>query len=427
MIDNFLFVTQLYPTEFNKSVYGIFRRMRLFLEATNQLTRDLHILIYVNADFRDLDKMARETERGLLVHWNLKATVTLAPFATPREKSVWHHYIAPIFNPFRHLIYEPLAGREQVDAFDHALAMKPDAIFFHRIETMCPALLSKMPLPPCMLDIDDIEHVKFFRSVRQKPHWAAKRLYYLHIPALISMDRRAIKLARRAFVCSRHDQEYLSRYLGLRNIGIVPNSVEIPNSINTPSSKTLLFIGTYSYDPNVAAVEYLISDIWSLIHRRLPDAKLLIVGNNQERIPSFGRNLAGVVFTGFVENLSKLYDEIRVVCCPILSGGGTRLKIIEAAAHGKPVVSTRIGAEGLDFKIGEEIVLEDDPVRFAEACIELLSDATRSKKLGIAARETAMRIYDRHIVVDNIRRELEYNILSESSRNADAIRSQESD
>lgn len=421
MVKQFLFVTQLYPSEFDKSVYGIFRRMRLFLDAIGQLTDDLRILIYVNADIGDLDEAARKAEYGLLSYWNIKASVTLARVGVPGKKTVWHHYLAPIFNPSRHLDYEALAGREQIDAFERVLAHRPDAVFFHRIETMSPALLSKRPLPPCFLDVDDIEHVKFFRSIRQGPRRAAKRLYYLQLPALMYLDRLAVKTARRAFVCSRHDQRYLARYLGLTNISVAPNAVEIPaEPSDTPPTQTLLFIGTYSYDPNVMAAEYLIARIWPLIHRRLPEARLLIVGNRHERIPSAAQNPPGVSFTGFVESLSDLYNRTRVVCCPILSGGGTRVKIVEAAAFGKPVVSTRLGAEGLDFNDGREIILEDDPGRFAETCVELLADMARCETLGTAARAAAERLYDRDTVVKTIRQELERDFVADTRRRADS-------
>jgi glycosyltransferase involved in cell wall biosynthesis len=93
-----------------------------------------------------------------------------------------------------------------------------------------------------------------------------------------------------------------------------------------------------------------------------------------------------------------------VVCCPILSGGGTRLKIIEAAAHARAVVSTTLGAEGLDLKDGLEVLLADDPASLAQACIDLLQDRDRSGHLGRSARECVRRLYDRDAVDAQCRR-----------------------
>src|SRR5262249_5552633 len=112
----------------------------------------------------------------------------------------------------------------------------------------------------------------------------------------------------------------------------------------------------------------------------------------------------GVEFTGFVDDLEALYQQSRVVCCPVLAGGGTRIKIIEAAACGKPIVSTRIGAEGLEMVDGMELLLRDEPKSFAEACLRLLKDSTLCNKLGYAARAAVIRYYDRSRVIQSIQR-----------------------
>ena len=104
--------------------------------------------------------------------------------------------------------------------------------------------------------------------------------------------------------------------------------------------------------------------------------------------------MQGVRFAGFVEDLDGLYQQSRVVCAPILSGSGTRIKIIEAAAYCRPIVSTRIGAEGIELHNGDSIFLRDDPKSFAEACIRLLNDHELCKRLGTAARAIVIDKYD---------------------------------
>jgi glycosyltransferase involved in cell wall biosynthesis len=108
-----------------------------------------------------------------------------------------------------------------------------------------------------------------------------------------------------------------------------------------------------------------------------------------------------------VERLEDVYAKARVVCCPILSGAGTRVKIIEAAAHGRPVVSTKIGAEGLEFAEGSEIILKETPSQLATACLELLLDAAKCHRIGMAAHRAAQRLYDRAQTIERIRREIE--------------------
>jgi glycosyltransferase involved in cell wall biosynthesis len=125
----------------------------------------------------------------------------------------------------------------------------------------------------------------------------------------------------------------------------------------------------------------------------------------------------GVEFTGFVDDLEGLYQRSRVVCAPILAGGGTRIKIIEAAAYGKAVVATRVGAEGLNMRDGVELLLRDDPGSFADACLQLLNDAVLCERLGRAAYATVVRCYDRANIVSLIQGYLkeDYNVGSTGS------------
>jgi len=113
-----------------------------------------------------------------------------------------------------------------------------------------------------------------------------------------------------------------------------------------------------------------------------------------------------VEVTGVVPRLEPLYARTTVACAPIHAGGGTRLKILEAAAFGRPVVSTRLGAEGLDLRDGEEIVLRDDARGFAAACCRLMSEPAESRRVGEAARRRVAALYERTEVVSRLSRQL---------------------
>jgi glycosyltransferase involved in cell wall biosynthesis len=165
----------------------------------------------------------------------------------------------------------------------------------------------------------------------------------------------------------------------------------------------MLFVGSYGYAPNVDAAEFLLREVFPRVYAALPATRLLLVGNSIESLPSHASGAPGVEFTGFVENLSEIYAQAAVVCCPIRYGGGTRIKIIEAAAHGAAIVSTSIGAEGLDFIPGAEILIRDKSDEFADACIKLLLDPRAAREMGIKARSKARR-YDRARVLEEIAR-----------------------
>jgi glycosyltransferase involved in cell wall biosynthesis len=153
----------------------------------------------------------------------------------------------------------------------------------------------------------------------------------------------------------------------------------------------------------VQAAEHLIDHIWPLVALQVPGARLLIAGGKPERVRQHAAPPERVEFLGFVDDLSALYARAAVVCCPLLTGAGTRIKIIEAAAHGKAIVSTTLGAEGLQFRDGSEILLRDGAENFARACVHMLQDPATRETMGSAARVQARLQYDRTAVVAGIR------------------------
>jgi glycosyltransferase involved in cell wall biosynthesis len=183
----------------------------------------------------------------------------------------------------------------------------------------------------------------------------------------------------------------------------------VPNSVNFPpldegdaSEPLLLFVGALGFRPNAQAVDSLVQEIWPAVRARVPAARLAVVGPGRELTASYHSADQSVTFTGFVDDLQSWYRRARVVCCPIRYGAGTRVKIIEAAAHAKAIVSTRLGAEGLTFEDGREIILRDPPAQLAEACVRLLGDRHHAARLGKAAQQKAHRTYERGAVVDQL-------------------------
>jgi glycosyltransferase involved in cell wall biosynthesis len=130
-----------------------------------------------------------------------------------------------------------------------------------------------------------------------------------------------------------------------------------------------------------------------------------MVGEGPEQIPSFRRRPPGVKFLGFVDRLDSIYASTRVVCSPIRSGGGTRVKLVEAASYGRPIISSSIGAEGLPLMNEVSILIRDSPEDFAESCLQLLQDDGLARRLGTAARDVAKAHFDRRAIVAKIEQE----------------------
>ena len=392
-------------------------RMRMLLSALAAETQELDLLFFVSRDqYLEGDALAR-FESKLNAQWGLRANLILCAFANrvPPGKTL-RQQIAPILDARNQKRFAHNCGHECVGALEACLERKPDLIFFHRLHSMVPLFSVRRALPPVVLDFDDVEHWTELRRIRtfrlsQTPS------YLLRLPALHLLERKAIRLARATFVCSERDRRYLTFWLRLPRVEVFPNAVDFPQ-VQTASTPTLAvgYIGRYSYRPNIKAAEELIDDIWPLVRAKLPEAKLLLAGALPERIPLFRRvqayqlegrkRFAGIEFTGFVPEVDQFYERVQVVCCPIRSGGGTRIKIIEAAAHGVPVVATRLAAEGLDFTDGDEIVLAESPEAIAQACVALLSDPDRCRAIGTAAREKAAARYQLKNVIASVRKRL---------------------
>jgi glycosyltransferase involved in cell wall biosynthesis len=397
-----LFISKALPENLTESVHGIYRRMSIFIDALKDMAA-LEFLFYVHRRVDISDGSRRTLERQLSEHWDTPLRLHLSQRDAPPPRSRWRTYGPPTLTLCRQHGYRDVSGKPQVDALAEALRSRPDFLFVHRLYCMCPVLSAPQPLPPVYLDLDDIEHVRFLRDLTQPPVWPGKRLLYLQWPALLLGERRAIRRTRRTFVCSDQDRDYLRRRLRLPNVETVPNAILAPpRGQPVVAEPALLFLGSYSYQPNVNAAEFMVSEVWPLIREAVPGARLVIAGPGSDEIPSSRRGVPGVEFPGFVADLPGLYARSRVVCVPILAGGGTRVKIIEAAAFGKPIVSTRVGAEGLGFVDGREILLRDGTAEFAKGCIDLLRNDGLCERLGIAARAAAVRGYDRGAIVRSL-------------------------
>lgn len=397
-----LFVATSVPENEQRSASGFHRRQRLLIDAIKSVCTDIEVLLYVLPGPEATSETTRQSIQERLCRlWEGRFTVTLCERERYSEGSTyWRQFFEPALSFFKQPDYATQAGERQVAALNACLERKPDFIFVHRLLSVPPVLLTREDLPPVFMDMDDVEHVAFIRSVAQPPMWPSKRLEYLRVPALMYGERQAIRRCAATFVCSETDRLKLQQLYSTRRVVAIPNAIAAKQQSDTlTDARTLLLLGDYSYAPNHAGAEFFIDKVWPRVIAAVPDARITIAGLRSELLRHASAPPPGINFPGFVTDLDAAYAAARIVVCPILSGGGTRVKIMEAAAYGKPIVSTTIGAEGIQLENEHEILLRDSPERFAEGCIQLLRDHAAAAAMGKRAAQAIQARYERSHVV----------------------------
>ena len=176
----------------------------------------------------------------------------------------------------------------------------------------------------------------------------------------------------------------------------MPNAVELPDLLPAPADGGLLFVGSFGHFPNLDAALWLCEEIWPRLKQiRAAATKLTIVGRFPPPRLSDAARQAGIEIRSDVADLAPLYRRATLALAPLRAGGGTRLKLIEAASWSLPAVSTPIGAEGLELVDGRHLWIAEDAAGFAAACAEALVEPEECRRRGAAAREMVSALYDR--------------------------------
>jgi len=270
------------------------------------------------------------------------------------------------------------------------LSERYDAVWISRLwlTSIMPKISAKT-----VVDLDDMESVKLRRKLGTMPWKLIRVLGYLETLKLASAERQLVERCSAVVVTSEKDRQAL----GSDNVFVLPNTVVVPNTVHGVPEKEhdddLVFFGLMSYSPNADAVEYFSASIWPQIKRARPTARLWIVGANPPPSVSHLHDGTSVIVTGYVDDLAALLAECGVVIAPLRIGGGTRIKILDAMAARKAVVSTSIGCEGLDVRHGEHLLVADSPGEFAQSCLGLMADRERREVLGSAARRLVEERY----------------------------------
>lgn len=189
---------------------------------------------------------------------------------------------------------------------------------------------------------------------------------------------------------------------GLTTARAIPTGVDLDFfSWQAPADgrPTVVFTGSMDWEANVDGIRFYIDEVWPRVLARVPDAQLRVVGKNPPQA-LVQRNVAGVTFTGFVDDVRDHARDAQAFVIPLRVGGGTRIKAFEAMAMGLPVVSTTIGIEGLDVEHGRHFLRADGAEALADATLKLLADGLLRLKLSRAARELVESRFGHRVAAD---------------------------
>ncbi len=242
---------------------------------------------------------------------------------------------------------------------------------------------------PVLLNKHDITHVILRRYLAHEQSPAKSAYGWAEYRKLRRWEARVSSHVVQVLACSEEDRAILERLCPNARVAVVPNSIDVSKYApqGADDGRTILYFGAMDWYPNQDAVEFFMSAIFPELQEVLPELRFRIAGRcPSKRFRKGYAGVPGVEITGTVQDVSSEIARATVCVVPLRIGSGTRLKILEAAAMAKPIVSTHIGAEGLDFVNGEEILLADEPRQFARAVTDLLADPARRRAMGLAAR-----------------------------------------
>ena len=249
---------------------------------------------------------------------------------------------------------------------------------------------------PSILFQHNVESEIWRRHAETETNPAKRSIYLMEFRKMLAYEKSSVRRFRHVIAVSEHDKQLMSAWVDSSQITVIPTGVDLQQYRADLSDRKVaplvVFVGAMDWEPNVDAVEFFCHEIWPTVQAKISGAKFRIVGRNPvHRVQQFAG--ASIEVTGRVPAVIDHLREAAVVIVPLRIGGGTRLKIYEAMAAGKAIVSTSVGAEGLDGHHGRDIILADDAKAFAEAVLLLLQDDDLRRRYERAAAELAAR-YD---------------------------------
>jgi polysaccharide biosynthesis protein PslH len=256
--------------------------------------------------------------------------------------------------------------------------------------------LRGLPGVPFVLFEHNVEAAIFDQLAERSSNFIVRRYIQMQANRLRRYEKELCQRAQKVIAVSDVDREVFIREFGVTDCDVVPTGVDTDFLRPSPvpaTANNLVFVGSMDWMANQDGMKWFVHEIFPHIRAEVPDVQFTMVGRKAPPdILKLGEE-PGVHVTGTVDDIRPFAHDSKVYVVPLRIGSGTRLKMLEAMALGKAIVSTALGAEGLPVKHGENIVLADEPLRFAQEVVDLLRDPQRRSVLETNARELVERDY----------------------------------
>jgi glycosyltransferase involved in cell wall biosynthesis len=348
-----------------------------------QLVEDNEITFISNVESPKDDPYLPQLERlctGFIpVHWKETKKYSLL-FYVRLFIQMYSRYPASVLNDYSKNLSTAVERECSMRNYDVAICdFVQSALMFRNINGI-----------PIILFQHNVESMIAKRHFKQSGNIVTKIFWWLQWKKMFSFESKACKAFDTVIAVSDKDQETFQSLYNLDNIVTIPTGVDInyfkPLPGTTVEENSLVFCGSMDWLANENAIVFFIENILLRIREKIQAITLTVVGGNPSpSLQKLVRGSAGIKLTGWVVDTRPYIARSVLFIVPIRIGGGTRMKIYEAMAMGKTVISTSVGAEGLPVTNGKNIIIEDDPACFAEKIVDLLKNRQKRKEIGSAA------------------------------------------